>query len=288
MLAESAQNPHAPAWVDWSMWRKLWAVLPGPLDAAGRLVRLLGGVSAYLRPGLVRQRLERLRDLGHIEHVPTTVQVLVAGHHQMLGTASEETRVFYEQRGIHFGFHNLRRFIDNPASLIDPVGFFSSTDAILHHVFTSTHVFPLYDLQLLRMNEDGVAELERQWALVRSGAHPRQSRFEALVEDPTYWDRLEWQIPAFLAEMGMAMEPGTYDHVEGRPLLQAAMDQFKDLRGFCAYASRVEAGLWDVVKAYGGELLRGVLGDLAPVPPAGADPALLDPDIVMRWQARSQ
>ena len=64
------------------------------------------------------------------------------------------------------------------------------------------------------------------------------------------------------------------------------MDQFKDLRGFCAYASRVEAGLWDVVRAYGGELLRGVLGDLAPVSPAGADPALLDPDIVQRWQAR--
>ncbi|MEL6349242.1 MAG: hypothetical protein AAFV53_39425 [Myxococcota bacterium] len=288
MLAKSSRNPDAPAWVDWSTAKKLWAVTPGPVGAVERLGRLLRALSAYVRPQLIQRRLERLRDLGYIDHVPTAWQVLVAGHHQMLGTASEETRVFYEARGIHFSLHNLRRFIDEPASMVDPVGFFSETDAILHHIFQSTHYFPIYDMQVVRMHGDGVAELERQWALICAGEHPRQARYEALVEDPTYWDRLKWQIPAFLADMDMQLEPGRYAHVEGRPMLQAAMDQFKDLRGFCAYASRVKAGPWDAIKAYGGEVLRGMFGDRVPVPPAAADPDLLDPDIVARWKAHNE
>lgn len=286
MLARSPRNPRAPAWVDWPTSKMLWVVLPGPIDALGRLGRLLQALSTYFRPRMVKRRLERLKALGYIDQVPNTWQVLVAGHHQMLGTASDETRAFYTVRDIHFSFHNLRRFIDNPASMVDPVGFLSETDAILHHLFQSTHNFPIYDLQLLRMHEDGVTELKRQWALLCAGRHPRQARYEALVEDPTYWDRLKWQIPAFLENMDIQAEPGSYDHVAGQPLLQAAMDQFKDLRGFCAYAARVQAGPWDAVKAYGGEVLRGIFGDRVSVAPAGADPDLLDPDIVARWQTR--
>jgi len=272
--------------VDWPTWRKLWVVLPGPIEAIGRLGRLLRALSTYFRPNVVRRRLERLKSLGYIDQVPTAWQVLVAGHHQMLGTASDETRVFYEERGIRFGFHTVRRFIDEPASLVDPVGFFSEADAILHHLFQSTHYFPIYDMQLLRMHPDGVAELERQWALLLEGRHPRQARYEALVEDPTYWDRLTWQVPRFLADMNMQLEAGRYEHVEGQPLLQAAMDQFKDLRGFCAYAARVEATPMDAIRAYGGEVLRGFFGDRVPIPPAAADPELLDADIPAKWKAK--
>ena len=39
----------------------------------------------------------------------------------MLG-ATEETRIFYRAQGIPWVFHNLRRFLSGPATMLDPVG----------------------------------------------------------------------------------------------------------------------------------------------------------------------
>ena len=32
---------------------------------------------------------------------------------------------YYQQKGIDFRFHQLLRFLDDPASLVDPIGLFS-------------------------------------------------------------------------------------------------------------------------------------------------------------------
>ena len=264
-------------------------MVPGPIGLLRRLGRLLSTLGNFLRPAVCRRRLRRLEALGLIDAVPTPLQVLVAGHHQMLGTASDETRVFYARRGIPFGFHNLRRFLDEPASMADPVGFFSEPDAIIHHIFQSTHHHAIYDMQLLRMVEGGVEELVRQWAEICAGRHPRQARYEHLVEDPTYWDRLRWQIPAFVDGSRAEAEAGAYAHVDGQPLLQAAMDQFKDVRGFCAYAARLDVRPLDLVHAYVGELLAAALGEWGwwGRRQKGAIAEHLDPDIRQKWVARA-
>jgi sugar porter (SP) family MFS transporter len=79
------------------------------------LIQLVGLLLGYVRPSLVRRRLERLRALGHLSapdaRLPTLPQLLVAARDQMVVSATEETRVFYRSQGIPWVFHNLRRFL---------------------------------------------------------------------------------------------------------------------------------------------------------------------------------
>ena len=76
-------------------------------------------------------RLERLRALGHIDATPTIAQLLVAGRDQMMVSAAEETKLFYRSQGIPWVFHNLRRFISGPATMLDPIGLFAPRDTIV-------------------------------------------------------------------------------------------------------------------------------------------------------------
>ena len=82
-------------------------------------------VLAFFRPSLVRARLQRLRALGHVEQTPSLPQLLVAARDQMIVSATEETRIFYRSQGIPWIFHNVRRLLSGPATMLDPVGLFS-------------------------------------------------------------------------------------------------------------------------------------------------------------------
>ena len=57
--------------------------------------------------------------------------------------------MFYRSQGIPWIFHNLRRFLAGPATMLDPVGLFSPRDTIVHHVLQTFHRHPVYDLALL-------------------------------------------------------------------------------------------------------------------------------------------
>lgn len=252
----------APQWVGLPRTRLLWVIRGGLADNLTKAMAVLRSLGSYAAWPVVRRRLERLKDAGAIEVIPSFSQILVGGQQMMLGTASDETRIFYEARGIDFTFHNLRRFLDHPASMMDPVGFFSDRDTIIHHIFQSTHRHPVYDFQLLLMYDGGLAELARRAAQVEAGTDPAQQRFEHLVEDPTYFDRLFDQIRAFVADPATPASSGGY-HVDD-PAMMLAMDQFKDLRGFTNYAAHLDVNGLDVVKAYGGELWKATFGRLFP------------------------
>jgi hypothetical protein len=120
-----AQGATPPPWLGRSRWSLLADVVGGWVHLRDRFVQVLGLLIGFVRPAVVRARLQRLQALGHVDVVPTLPQLLVAARDQMMLSASAETRLFYASQGIPWGFHNLRRFISNPATMMDPAGLFS-------------------------------------------------------------------------------------------------------------------------------------------------------------------
>jgi hypothetical protein len=234
------QQATPPPWLGRSRWALLWDVSGGWAFTRARVPQLLALFAAYLHPQWVRARLERLRALGHISAVPTTAQILMAGRDQMMLGASEETKIFYKSQGIPWLFHNLRRFLSGPATMLDPVGLFSPRDTIIEHVLQTFHRHPLYDLVLLRGFPRGVEEMERQAEQIRAGIHPRQRALASLIEDGAYHWRLLDDVRAFQADPFIVARPIPEGLLEDRYLM-LAMDQFKDLRGFTNYAARLDA-----------------------------------------------
>jgi hypothetical protein len=243
------QGATPPAWLGRSRVSLLADVLGGVRQNADKLRQLVSLVAAFFRPRLVRRRLERLRALGHTDAVPTIGQLLVAGRDQMMVGAAEETKIFYRAQGIPWIFHNARRFLAGPATMLDPVGFFSPREAIVEHVLQTFHRHPVYDLVLLRAHDGGVEEMAKQARQIVEGTHPHQRALASLIEDGSYHARLPSDIAAFEAASrapARPIPPGLVDD----PELMLAMDQFKDVAGFVRYASRLPVGFVEGVRAW--------------------------------------
>jgi len=247
-MAET-QGATPPAWLGRSRWRLLRDVVGGLRQNWDKLVHLISLVAAYFRPGLVRGRLERLRALGHVDTIPTIPQLLVAGRDQMIVSAAAETKLFYKSQGIPWVFHNFRRFVSGPATMLDPIGLFSPRDAVVHHVLQTFHRHPLYDLVLLRAHDEGVEAMAAQARQMVEGTHPHQRALASLIEDGAYHPRLPRDIAAFQANPLEPARPIPAGLVNDADLM-LAMDQFKDIRGFARYASRLRVGLGGAIAAW--------------------------------------
>src|SRR5689334_16362445 len=94
----SLQGATPPAWLGRSRWSLLGDVLRGSRRHWERARQLGGLLLAFLRPSRVRDRLERLRTLGHLTAIPTISQILIAGRDQIIISASAETKMFYESQ----------------------------------------------------------------------------------------------------------------------------------------------------------------------------------------------
>jgi hypothetical protein len=258
MNRQDASKPTPPDWAGLNRTQLLRPLLGGWVTKG----RTFGTVlSSYGRRTQTQTRLERLRERGYIQDVPNHWQLLVAGQHMMLGVLSDETRIWYEQRGIAFTFHNFRRFVDHPASMIDPVGLFLDRDTIIHHVLQSTHRHPVYDMQLLAAHEGGLEELARRIARVNEGTDEAQAQLEVLVEDPEYHQRLQKQVTEFIASPLFRAPKCDIEHVTD-PIMKLAMDQFRDVWGFTSYAARLDVGRRDVLHAAGEEVYKATAGRL--------------------------
>jgi hypothetical protein len=278
-----AQGAAPPAWRGRSWWRLLADVIGGWRQNLDKLRQLVGLLAAFCRPGVVRRRLLRLRELGHVDAVPTLAQLLVAGRDQIVVSAAAETKLFYRSQGIPWVFHNLRRLLAGPATMLDPVGLLAPRDAIVHHVLQTFHRHPVYDLVLLSAHPGGVEAMSRQAAQILAGTHPHQRALASLIEDGSYHRRLPREIDDFAADPHVAPRPIPAGLV-GDPHLMVAMDQFKDVRGLCRYAARLRAGMPRALGAWlaagWDETLGGLLG--ARLGPRRVELAACDPDIVER------
>jgi hypothetical protein len=279
------QGATPPPWLGRSRWTLLRDVIGGWRQLRDRFVQLFGLVTTLFRPGIVRARLERLRALGHIDVVPTTAQLLVAARDQMIVSANTETKMFYESQGIPWVFHNVRRLVSNPATMLDPLGLFSPRDAIIHHVLQTFHRHPVYDLVLLRAFPDGVEEMERQAQQIAAGTHPHQRALTSLVEDGSYHLRLVDEIRAFEADPltpARPIPPGLVTDTR----LMLAMDQFKDLKGTARYAARLSVGAFGALAAWLAVAFDHTLGALLHITlgPRAVDIGCCDADLVARYE----
>lgn len=172
----------------------------GPLPGVpGKITRLLSILSEYGHGRDLDERLQRLVARGLIEAIPTRLQLVVGSLDMVRFWISPAAADYYRAQGIDFTFHQILRFLDEPASMADPVGFFSTPDNIIGHLMQVVHANPLYDLQLLDMHDDGIAELQRQLRQMIDGTHPRSQSIGAIVEEPDYHARLlgfvdKWQV----------------------------------------------------------------------------------------------
>ncbi len=277
------QGATPPSWIGRSWWRLLADVVGGWRQNGTKLLQLSSLLAAFLRPSLVRRRLERLRGLGHIDAIPSWSQLLVAGRDQIMVSASEETKIFYRAQGIPWIFHNVRRFLAGPATMLDPVGLFLPRDAIVNHVLQTFHRHPVYDLVLLRAHEQGMEEMARQADQIVAGTHPHQRALASLIEDGSYHARLPGEIAAIRAD----------PHIEARAIpvglvddahMMLAMDQFKDIRGFTSYAARLNVSAGDAIRAWLFVAFDETLGSLIRVKlgPRKIELDACDPEIVAR------
>jgi hypothetical protein len=278
-----SQGATPPAWLGRSRWSLLEDVIGGWVHLRDRFVQLWGLFLGFVRPSLVRGRLERLRALGHVDVIPSISQLLVAARDQMIIGATAETRLFYASQRIPWVFHNLRRFISGPATMMDPAGIFSPRDTIIHHVLQTFHRHAVYDLVLLLGFPDGLDEMERQMAQLTAGTHPHQRALTSLIEDGAYHTRLPEDIRLFRADPLAPPRP-IPDGLLKDPWLMLAVDQFKDLRGYTNYASRLKVGFGDALacwlKVGFDETLGGPLG--IKLGPTRIQSDCCDPDIAAR------
>jgi hypothetical protein len=282
-MAET-QGAIPPAWIGRSRWRLFRDVVGGLRQNWDKLRQLIALLSAYFRPGLVRRRLERLRALGHVDTTPTIAQLLVAGRDQMMVSAVEETKLFYRSQGIPWIFHNLRRFVSGPATVLDPIGLFSPRDALVHHVLQTFHRHPLYDLVLLRAHEGGIEAMAAQARQILDGTHPHQRALASLIEDGAYHARLPHDIASFQADPHLRPRPIPAGLVTEADLM-IAMDQFKDVGGFARYAARLPVGTGAAIAAWLAaaydETLGGLLG--RKLGPRRVRREACDPEIVAKY-----
>lgn len=164
--------------------------LGGPGAAARKLTRLVLGLATYLDGRRIRARLARLEALGHVPRVPTRIQLAVGSIDMLRFWISPAAADYYAQQGIGYGLHQVLRFLDDPLSLTDPLGFLSARDTIIGHLMQVVHANPVYDLQLLESFPDGLDALEEQLEQMLAGTHPRAASIGAIVEEPDYHARL--------------------------------------------------------------------------------------------------
>lgn len=182
-----------------SPWRLARAAAGPVAGFPGKLARFGRTVAAYGGRAEIDRRLEKLRALGVIDEIPSKVQLAVGSWDMLRFWIAPASADYYREQGIDFGFHQVLRFLDEPASLADPLGLMSTRDAIIGHLMQVVHASAVYDLELLRIFDDGLTELESQVEAMIAGTHPRASQIGAIVEDATYHERLLGYVREFRA-----------------------------------------------------------------------------------------
>ncbi len=215
----------------------------------GQLARKLRGLASALRGyggRRVTARLHRLARLGVIDTVPTKIQRMTGAIDMMRFFIVPCADDYYRSKGISFWFHVFLRFLDDPASVVDPTGFNSSKDAIIGHLMQVVHANPVYDYQLLESFEGGLDDLERQIEAVLDGSHPRAESIGAIVEDPTYHRRLLTHVRAYRKDR--SVPPMLRENVVANPAFSRAAKVFGTLPGAMRYFASLPATPWAALR----------------------------------------
>lgn len=200
----------------------------------GKVERAGYALANYANPKRIEDRLNNLRALGYIGGLPNRTQFVFGSLDMFRFFIIPCAADYYRSKNITFSFHALLRFLDDPASMMDPTGFMSHRDAIIGHLMQVTHADPIYDLQLLAAIPDGLDELEKQLLQILDGTHPRAESIGAIIEDPHYHQRLLEHVREFRADPA-ACKPLLRDNVANNPHFAAIAETFGDLPSAIGY-----------------------------------------------------
>lgn len=229
-------------------WRLVARALGSPRQVVGKLVRLARALALYLDFPETRRRIDRLQVHLGLARMPTRLQMWFGGLDMLRFLIVPAAAEYYRMRGINFRFHQLLRLLDDPASLVDPVGIVSERDVAIGHMMQVVHLNPRYDVQLLGMFPDGLAELEGQLRQMIAGTHPRAASIGAIVEHPDY----HRQLLAYVE--GYRRDPSSVEMVRADaglrrdPEFTLAEDQFSALDDFLRYAVHLPTGLFGLLR----------------------------------------
>jgi len=207
--------------------------LGGRAAIRGKLARLGSIAGGYLDGKTLDERLAQLRDSGFIDEIPTRVQLVIGSIDMLRFWISPAAADYYREQSINYGFHQVLRFLDEPASMADPVGFFSTRDGIIGHLMQVVHANPVYDLQLLGMFVDGLDQLEAQLGQMLAGTHPRAAAIGAIVEESDYHARLHEFVRAWRKDP--TIPPLLRGNVEKSDKYSAIEKTFGSLTGAMRY-----------------------------------------------------
>lgn len=141
----------------------------------------------------IARRLARLEARGYLEGRPTVPQLLFGSWDMFRFALIPSSHIRNGLTGRRFWFHQLVRFLEDPASMLDPTGLLSERDTIVGHLMQVQHFNAAYDLELLEMFDDGLERLEEELVELLAGRHPRAATVRVTVEDPGYHAQLlEW------------------------------------------------------------------------------------------------
>jgi hypothetical protein len=227
--------------------RLFLSALGGPRQWSGKTMRFTRTLRLMLNRSEVRRRLERLQKLGYMRQIPTPLQMTVGGLDMVRYFISPGAADYYASRGINFTFHQVLRFVDDPVSVVDPVGVLSDKDTIIGHLLQVVHANPIYDLQLLEMFPDGLDALERATAQMIDGTHPRAISIGAIVEDPEYHQRLLAYVQRYRKDPATPELRRRAAHARERKAFVLAEETFGTMPGAMRYMTRLPAtwgGAW--------------------------------------------
>ncbi|MCS7086209.1 MAG: hypothetical protein RMM53_10315 [Bacteroidia bacterium] len=225
--------------------------LGGPKEIALKLWRMAESFALILNVPESNRRLRKLQALGYCDRIPNHAQLVVASFDQLRFFIVPAAYDFYESIGIDFNFHQILRILDDPVAVMDPIGIRTSKQGIIGHLLQVVHTSPLYDLQLLRMWDDGLDEMEKQTRQMIDGSHPRFRQISAVNEDPQYFVRLLDYIRRFKVSLD---ENEPFERRSGVAQYEFAFllaeYQFRSLPGFLRYANRLPKGWRALLRHY--------------------------------------
>lgn len=157
------------------------------LNKTGRLISTL--FNTFYLPAQ-HKRLQRLKDIGFIEKIPSQKQLWFGAYDMLRYFISPGAASYYETKKINFTFHQVLRFLNDPSGISDPIGIRVPRDTIICHLLEVVHANPVYDLQLLDQFDDGLDEMVKQTQQMLDKTHVRYHSIMAITEDKDYHHRL--------------------------------------------------------------------------------------------------
>ena len=217
------------------------AAIGGPRQIRDKAIRAIRTARLYVDFRETGRRIDRIGEHLGVSPMPSRLQMWFGGLDMLRFMIVPAAAEYYRLRGINFRLHQLLRFLDDPVSLFDPVGFLSDRDVAIGHLMQVVHLNPRYDVQLLGSFPGGHAELERQLEQLIAGEHPRTASIRAIVEHPDYHQQLLAYVRAYRRDP-QSVEMRRAQALRADPEFVRAEHQFSALNDFLRYANRLPQG----------------------------------------------